>query len=104
MCPLPARAARRKAVWPDRETIFNAYNGRGAFKEWSEGFLEGYLADGVKENGNGEVRLTCTPDWESKCFCVCNHDVWKYVPKPDVPVLVLYGKESDTFLPAAVKR
>jgi pimeloyl-ACP methyl ester carboxylesterase len=102
--PIAARAARRKAIWPDRETVIKAYKGKGAFKDWTPGFLEGYLADGLRENGNGSVRLSCSPAWEARCFAVCDHDVWSYVPRPTQPVLVLYGQRSDTFLPAAVRR
>ena len=32
------------------------------------------------------------------------HDVWRYVPQVSCPTLVLYGKDSDTFLPAARRR
>ena len=32
------------------------------------------------------------------------HDVWGYVPRLHCPALVIYGTQSDTFLPHAVKR
>jgi len=39
-----------------------------------------------------------------KVFSVCSHDVWRYIPRIQQPILVLYGAASDTFLAPAVKR
>lgn len=102
--PIAARAARRREVWPDRETLLAAYRGKGPFKAWTDGFLEAYIADGTEDTGQGRIRLCCDPAWESRCFATCSHDVWRYIPRLRVPTLVLYGSESDTFLSPAVKR
>lgn len=102
--PIAARAAKRKRAWPDRETVQRAYKAKEPFFRWQPGFLEGYLADGVKENAKGRAVLSCDPAWESRCFAVCPHDVWRYVPRLRLPTLVLYGTDSDTFLAPAVKR
>lgn len=102
--PIVATAARRKYIWPNRETILNAYRHKGVFQSWKDGFLEAYIAEGTEDSDQGGVKLSCEPAWESKCFAVCPHDVWRYIPKLQQPTLILYGAKSDTFLPAAVKR
>jgi pimeloyl-ACP methyl ester carboxylesterase len=102
--PIAARAARRRWVWPDWRDVHEAYVGRGIFKDWKDGFLEGYLEDGLMDDGKGRVRLSCLPEWESRVFATCNHDLWRHIPRLTQPVLVLYGRNSDTFLPAAEKR
>jgi pimeloyl-ACP methyl ester carboxylesterase len=102
--PIAARAARRKKVWPDAETIFNAYRKKSPFRVWQDGFLEGYIESGTEISVNGELRLCCEPSWEAQCFAACPHDVWRYVPQIKQPTLVLYGAKSDTFLAPAVKR
>ena len=102
--PIAARAAKRRAVWPDSETALNSYRGRGAFRNWREGFLEGYIDGGFTGDGNGRVRLACDPAWEAASFTACNHDAWHFVRRITQPVLVLYGRKSDTFLPAAARR
>ncbi len=99
-----ARAVKRKSVWPDRETILSAYKNKAAFRTWQDGFLEAYIKDGTEKTENGKVRLCCEPAWESKCFAVCPHDIWRFIPRLKKPVLVLYGAESDTFLAPAAKR
>ena len=102
--PIAARAARRNPFWPDRETILNAYQARRPFRSWQKGFLEGYIAGGTLNTDDGRIRLSCTPAWESRCFAVCSHDIWGKIPQIQQPTLILYGRESDTFLASAVKR
>ena len=102
--PIIATAARRRNGWPDRESVLRSYRRKAVFRTWQDGFLEAYVADGTAKNHNDEVRLSCEPAWESKCFSVCPHDIWRYIPRLKLPVLVLYGANSDTFLAPAVKR
>jgi pimeloyl-ACP methyl ester carboxylesterase len=102
--PIAARAAKRRLRWPDRQTLLDAYRRKAVFKGWADGFLEAYIDEGTRENGRGQIELACHPLWESRCFAVCPHDVWRRVPKLQQPTLVLYGRSSDTFLPAAVRR
>lgn len=102
--PISARAARRNPYWPDRDTILKTYRPRHPFCSWKEGFLEGYISGGTVEKADGGVRLSCTPAWESRCFAVCSHDIWGKIPQIQQPTLVLYGKNSDTFLAPAVRR
>ncbi|NIS72092.1 MAG: alpha/beta fold hydrolase [Proteobacteria bacterium] len=102
--PIVAQAARRKSLWPDRKTMLASYREKAPFRAWKDGFLEGYLVDGTEGTGDGMVRLSCKPAWESRCFAVCPHDVWRHIPRLQQPTLVLYGAESDTFLASAAKR
>jgi len=102
--PIVATAANRRNVWPDQKSIQEAYRTKTVFQTWQDGFLEAYLQDGTEKTGNGAIRLSCDPAWESKCFAVCPHDVWRYISRLQKPALILYGAESDTFLAAAAKR
>ena len=102
--PIAARAAKRKAVWPDRETIRNAYSGKRMFRDWKDGFLDAYIQECTQKVGNGRIKLCCDPEWESRCFAACPHDVWRLLPKLDRPTLVLYGVNSPDFKASAVQR
>jgi pimeloyl-ACP methyl ester carboxylesterase len=102
--PIAATAAKRKNGWPDRPQILDSYKKKAVFRSWTDGFLEAYVNDGTEDNGNGTITLCCQPAWESRCFAVCPHDVWRYIPRLQQPVLILYGAESDTFFPSAAKR
>ena len=95
--PIAARAAKRRAVWPDLATIQAAYQKKSMFRTWDPECLEGYLSDGTQAYGNGQIRLSCAPAWESRCFSVYPHDLWRLIPHIQQPVLVVYGGRSDTF-------
>ncbi|MFH1135717.1 MAG: alpha/beta hydrolase [Pseudomonadota bacterium] len=101
--PIAAKAARRREYWPDRETMLRAFRGRGIFRTWQDGFLEGYVNEGALENPDGSIRLACRPAWEAGCFASCIHDSWDYVRRLKVPTLLIFGTRSDTFLPPARK-
>jgi pimeloyl-ACP methyl ester carboxylesterase len=102
--PIAAKAAKRKNGWLDREQVLAFYKKKSVFKSWTDGFLEAYVNDGTCEAEDGTIKLCCEPAWESRCFSVCPHDVWQYIPQLQQPTLILYGAESDTFLAPAAKR
>ena len=102
--PIATRAAGRRNGWTDREEILAAYRQKAPFKSWAPGFVEGYVEYGFKDKGRGGVSLSCDPAWESRCFATHYHYLWDAVARVRVPCLVVYGRESDTFLPAAVRR
>ena len=102
--PIAYRAARRKNDWPNTGAVIESYSSKGPFGTWEKGFLEGYIAHGIRETEEGPVRLSCDPAWESKCFATCSHDIWRLIPRLSMPALLIHGEKSDICLPPAVKR
>lgn len=102
--PIAYRAAGRRQVWPDRETIFQSYRRKESMKLWDEAFLKAYVREGTLETADGQVAWRCDPAWEARCFATCPHDVWQFVPQVRCPTLVIYGRGSDTFLKPAAER
>ena len=95
--PLVAGAARRRATFPSREAALDAYRGRGAFRTWSEAQLADYVQAGFRETPDGEVTLTCTPDWEASNFRTHNYDPWKAFAESRCPIRVLRAEQASTF-------
>ena len=104
LVPIIATAAKRKYIWPDRKSILDSYRKKAVFRSWQKGFLEAYIEAGTEETEDGKIRLCCAPHWESRCFAVCPHDLWRSIPALKIPILVLYGANSDTFLAPAARR
>ncbi len=102
--PIAYRAARRRRAWPDRETIFQSYRRKESMKRWDEAFLKAYVEEATAETADGRITWRCDPAWEARCFATCPHDVWQFVPRVRCPTLVIYGRESDTFLQPAAER
>ncbi len=102
--PIAHRAARRRAVWPDRESILAAYNGKSVFAHWRPGWLTAYVAECTEPDPDGKIKLCCDPAWEARAFATCTHEIWRYVPRIGCPTLLLYGDRSDTFRHSAARR
>ena len=102
--PIAATAAKRRYIWPDRESILENFRRKPVFRSWQDGFLEAYIDYGTEPAENGRVKLCCHPSWEARAFATCNHDVWRYINRIQQPTLLLYGSDSDICLPSAVRR
>jgi pimeloyl-ACP methyl ester carboxylesterase len=94
--PLAAGALRRRAVFPSRAAAIESYRGRGAFKTWPEQALVDYVADGFRDRGDGQVELTCTPQWEANNFSTHAHDSWAAMHRVRVPVSILRAEIGST--------
>jgi pimeloyl-ACP methyl ester carboxylesterase len=104
LIPIVSGAVHRKRVWPDRQTVLDAYRAKPSFSSWKDGFLEGYVRHCTKNTEGGEISLCCEPAWEARCFAVCPTDVWSALPRLRMPTLVLYGSQSGVFLSPAARK
>ena len=95
--PLLIGALKRRATFPSKDATFHAYLGRGGFKTWSEAQVADYVAAGFRETADGEVTLTCTPEWEASNFRTHNYDAWAAFRESRCPIRVLRAAEGSTF-------
>ena len=95
--PLLAGALKRRATFPSKQAAFEAYLGRGGFKTWSEAQVADYVEAGFRETPDGEVTLTCTPQWEASNFRTHNYDAWAAFRDSRCPIRVLRAAENSTF-------
>ena len=93
---LVQKARARRAVFPSREAVFASYRGRGAFATWPDEVLHDYIEDAFRSRGDGEVELTCAPDWEAANFAAHGHDTWGAMEKITVPVTILRAETGST--------
>ena len=89
-------AEKRRAVFPDRETMVDRYEGRGAFRTWPRDFIEAYVAGGTKTREDGQVELSCAPSWEAANFRAHGHNIGKAVRNLHVPFALLYAEHGST--------
>jgi pimeloyl-ACP methyl ester carboxylesterase len=95
--PLVGGALKRRATFPSKQAAFEAYLGRGGFKTWSEGQLADYVEAGFRETADGQVTLTCAPEWEASNFRTHNYDAWAAFKATRCPIRVLRAAEGSTF-------
>ncbi|CAN7187899.1 alpha/beta hydrolase [Phenylobacterium sp. LjRoot164] len=94
--PLVQGALRRRSVFPDKAAVVAAYTGRGAFRTWQGEMLADYVADGFREREDGQVELSCAPEWEASNFASHAHDTWGAFEQAQVPIRILRAEEGST--------
>ncbi|MGH6999556.1 MAG: alpha/beta fold hydrolase, partial [Phenylobacterium sp.] len=94
--PLAQGALRRRSVFPDKASVVSAYTGRGAFRTWNGEMLADYVADGFRERPDGQVELSCAPEWEASNFASHAHDTWGAFEQAQVPIRILRAEEGST--------
>jgi pimeloyl-ACP methyl ester carboxylesterase len=94
--PLADGAQRRRAVFPSKAAVVEAYTGRGAFRTWRAEQLADYVEAGFRETGDGEVTLTCAPGWEAANFRTHNYDPWAAFRATRCPIRILRAETAST--------
>ncbi|MEO1656791.1 MAG: alpha/beta hydrolase [Pseudomonadota bacterium] len=98
--PIALNAAKRRAHFQSREDARSAYLSKKFFKNWDPRALDGYLDEGLKDDPNGGVRLSCEPAWESAVFGAQAAGFWPHlhaVRRQGVPVHGLVASRQSTF-------
>jgi pimeloyl-ACP methyl ester carboxylesterase len=93
---LAAGARRRRDRFESRDAVFQAYRGRGAFTTWSDVQLADYLAAGLRDRPDGEVELTCPPEWEATNYTSQGHDSWGALARARRPVHIVRAARGST--------
>ena len=98
--PLIAGAKRRRRTFDNLESIFRGYRSRNVFKYMSDESLRAYIEGITIQKLDGGYELVYSPEWESHIYLtgLRDFDLWRDLPKLEVPTLIIRGAETDTFL------
>ena len=102
--PLIRATTRRRDRFPDVETARVQWARRAVFAGFDPRCFEDYLASALEPDPGGGVVLTYPKAWEARIFELTPDDPWPRLEELDLPVTVLAGATSDTFLPGAARR
>lgn len=103
--PLIRAAQKRRRTFDDLEIVFRGYRTRPVFRYMSDESLRAYIAGITRPSANGGYELIYSPEWEAQIYRTGLHDfdIWRDLPKLEVPTLFLRGAETDTFLENAAR-
>ena len=103
--PLIPRAKKRRRVFDDLGKVFRRYRSRSVFRYMSDENLRGYIEGITRKTEDGSYKLIYSPEWEAQIYRtgIQDFDLWRGLPKLEVPTLFLRGAETDTFLQNAAK-
>jgi pimeloyl-ACP methyl ester carboxylesterase len=94
--PLAIGALKRRADFASRQAVRDAYRGRGGFATWSDAQLADYVEAGFRETPDGQVTLTCRPEWEASNFRTHNYDGLAAFRASRCPIRILRAAEGST--------
>lgn len=102
--PLIPGARKRRRRFDDLETVFRGYRNRPVFRYMSAEGLRAYITGMTRKIDQG-YELVYSPEWETRIYLtgMRDLDLWRELPKLEVPTLFLRGAETDTFLEKAVR-
>lgn len=102
---LIAGAEKRRRSFDDLETVFRGYRDRSVFRYLSDESLRAYIDGITKPSKSRGYDLVYSPEWEAQIYRTGMQDfeIWRDLPKLDVPTLFIRGAETDTFLENAAR-
>ena len=101
--PLIAGTKKRRRTFDNLETVFRGYRTRPIFRYMSDESLRAYIKGITKPKTDGTYELVYSPEWEARIYLtgLRDFDLWRELPKLEVPTLIIRGAETDTFLEKA---
>ena len=103
--PLINGAKKRRRIFNDLEQVFRGYRNRGVFRYMSDENLRIYIEGMTRSTANGTYELVYSPEWEAQIYRtgLQDFDIWRNLPKLNIPTLFIRGAETDTFLENAAR-
>jgi pimeloyl-ACP methyl ester carboxylesterase len=97
-------ARRRRAVWPDRDAVYESYRTRPPFDAVAPEALAAYVRWGFVDRPDGQVELACAPEVEATIFEVSGEPIgapaaWRHLDRLTADPVLACGDASE--LPAA---
>ena len=98
-------ALKRRRSFDNLETVFRGYRSRAVFRYMSDESLRTCIEGITRPSAEGGYELVYSPEWEARIYFtgLRDFDLWRGLPKLDVPLLFLRGAETDTFWEAAAE-
>jgi pimeloyl-ACP methyl ester carboxylesterase len=85
--PMAEIARKRRAVWPDRDTVRRSYASREPLCRLDPEALDAYIHYGVVDRHDGQVELACPPEVEAEIFEMTptalrgSRPAWDHLPR-----------------------
>ena len=102
--PLVQGARKRRAHFASEAEAFEYWRGKPLFVDWSDDAVWRYVRAMLKPAPDaGGFTLTWSPAWEAYYYESFYSDSWEDIARldPSLPILVVAGATTDTFLPEA---
>ena len=102
--PLIKSAHFRKRFFSDLESTFRGFRRKSVFRYMDDDCLKAYIKGITEPIIDGGYKLLYSPEWEMRIYATGIWNtlfIWKNLSQISIPVLIIRGEETDTFLPSA---
>ena len=99
--PLVAGARQRRRKFDDLDRLLKGYRRKSIFKYMDDNSLRAYVEGIACQQDGGGYQLCYSAEWEIQIYLTGiwrDMDIWRGLPKLQVPTLIVRGAETDTFL------
>jgi pimeloyl-ACP methyl ester carboxylesterase len=102
--PLTNSALRRRREFESVDAMYANYRSKEIFRKIDDPGLRAYVEALAKNKSNGAIELAYSPEWEAKIYVTSmqlSNEIWRNLPKLKIPLLILRGQSTKTFIPQA---
>ena len=99
--PLVPAAQKRRRIFKNREMILRGYRSKKIFRYFNDEALEAYVNGITCLLNDGSYKLCYSAEWEAQIYITGvwrDMELWRKLSKLKVPLLIVRGAETDTFL------
>jgi pimeloyl-ACP methyl ester carboxylesterase len=99
--PLVVAARQRRRQFDDLERLYNGYRRKSVFRYFDDKALHAYVEGIACKTEGGGYQLCYSAEWEIRIYLTGiwhDMDIWRGLPKLNLPTLIVRGTETDTFL------
>jgi len=98
--PFLEAARQRRQQFDDLERLYQSYRRKSVFRYFDDEALRAYVAGIACRVDESVYRLCYSSEWEIHIYRTSiwrDMDIWRGLPKLEVPTLIVRGAETDTF-------
>ncbi len=97
--PKTAGALKRRRTFDNLDLVFRGYRSREVFRYMNDENLKAYISGITRPKADGTFELVYSPEWEAHIYLtgMRDFDLWRELPKLQIPTLIIRGAETDTF-------
>jgi pimeloyl-ACP methyl ester carboxylesterase len=97
-------ALRRRRIFASADEMFSRYRRAPIFSRMDDRGLRAYVDALARPRADGKVELIYPPEWEVAIYRHGPLNLWERMPQLKLPLLVVYGAESDAFRDSARRK
>lgn len=105
--PLIPTAQNRRRQFDDLDVLYSAYRRKEIFRYINDDYLRMLIKGMVKPRPDAGYELIYSPEWEVQIYYTGvspDADIWRGLPKLNIPLLIIRGAETNTFFPSTATR